>query len=157
MLKIDRGARKFIRLDRNSLSEVELQERYDIQRMIRQSPEEFFAEIGERLLLVGEEICPSDFCDDRIDLLALDSLGSAVIIEIKRGSNRFQLLQALAYAGMIAKWQPDRFANERSTLTNKSVQEIKDEIAEFLAEDAQAIRHLAASFQRSGRIGLPNP
>jgi hypothetical protein len=139
MLKIDRSAKKFTRLNHNSLSQVELQERYDIQRMIRQSPAEFFAEIGERLLLVGEEICPADFCDDRIDLLALDSLGSAVVIEIKRGSNRFQLLQALAYAGMIAKWQPERFKNERSTLTNKSPEEIHDEIEEFLAEDAQAI------------------
>ncbi len=70
MLKIDRSAKKFVRLSHNSLSEVELQERYDIQRMIRQSPAEFFAEIGEKLLLVGEEICPTEFCDDRIDLLA---------------------------------------------------------------------------------------
>ncbi len=62
-----------------------------------------------------------------------------MVIEIKRGSNRFQLLQALSYAGMLAKWQPDRFITERSTLTNKTSEEVRDEIDEFLAEDAQAI------------------
>jgi hypothetical protein len=139
MLKIDRSAKKFVRLSDNSLSKVDLQERYDIQRMIRQSPAEFFAEIGEKFLLIGEEICPTEFCHVRIDLLALDSLGSAVVIEIKRGSDRLQLLQALSYAGMLAKWQPDRFITERSTLTNKTTEEVRDEIDEFLAEDAQAI------------------
>jgi hypothetical protein len=128
MLRIDRSAKKFIRLDRNSLTEAELKERYDIQQMIRQSPLEFSEEIGVPLLLVGEEIRPTDFCDDRIDLLAIDNLGSAVILEIKRGTDRYELLQSLGYAGMVAKWPAEQFISERSKLTNKPPQEVKDEI-----------------------------
>jgi hypothetical protein len=139
MLKIDRTGKKFVRLNKNTMTEENLKERYDLQRMIRQSPIEFFAELGEELLLINEEICPTDFCDDRIDLLALDKLGAAVVIEIKRGSNKLQLLQAIAYAGMLSKWQPERFIEERSKLTGNSAQAIKDEIEEFLAEDAEGL------------------
>ena len=42
--------------------------------------------MGEALLLLGEEVKPDSFVDDRIDLLALDQQGASVIIELKRGS-----------------------------------------------------------------------
>ena len=58
----------------------------NLQPMIRNAPREFFAELGEQLLPLGEEIRPSEVVDDRIDLLALDADGAAVIIELKRGA-----------------------------------------------------------------------
>ena len=102
MLRIDRANHRLLPLRAKPLSELGLLERQDIQRMIRESADDFFAEMGEPLKLVGEEIKPSEVVNDRIDLLAIDKYGAAVIIELKRSNNKLHLLQALAYAGMIA-------------------------------------------------------
>ncbi len=76
--------------------------------MIRNSPADFFAELGEGLLPVVEESRPSEVVDDRIDLLALDRDGSAMLAKFKRGAHKLQLLQALSYAAMVADWNPAR-------------------------------------------------
>ena len=105
MLRIDRNQKSLIPMTNQSLGEAGLKERYDLQQLMRQNADAFFAEMGEKLLLVGEEVCPTDVVDDRIDLLAVDKEAAVVVIEIKRGSNRFHLLQALSYTAMISKWE----------------------------------------------------
>jgi RecB family endonuclease NucS len=95
VLRVDRQKRTLRRLGERAITDAGYRERDDLQRMIRSSPDAFFDEMGEKLLLVGEEVRPADFVDDRIDLLALDQNGAAVIIELKRSSNKLQLLQAL--------------------------------------------------------------
>jgi hypothetical protein len=112
VLKIDRQNHKFQRLLTPSLSDALITERYDLQELIFNSPDDFFAELGQKLFLIGKEIEPTENVQDRIDLLAVDPEGNAVIIELKRGSHRLQLLQAISYAGMIAKWQPDDVLNQ---------------------------------------------
>ena len=82
-------------------------ERYDLQECIANSPDEFFAEMGEELFLVGTEIMPSKDVQDRIDLLTIDREGKVVVIELKRGSNKLQMFQAVSYAGMISNWDPE--------------------------------------------------
>ena len=62
MLRIDRTARAFQALEQRSLPEVGIRERSDLQQMIRATPDPFFRELGERLLLVGEELRPAEFC-----------------------------------------------------------------------------------------------
>ena len=68
-------------MDQRLLPDVGIRERSDLQQMIKASPEPFFRELGERVLLIGEELRPAEFVDDRIDLLAVDETGCAVIIE----------------------------------------------------------------------------
>lgn len=109
MLRIDRQKKGFTRLETPKLAEVSITERNDLQEYICNSPEAFFQEIGHALFLIDKELQPSDDVEDRIDLLALDKEGHAVIIELKRGNHKLQMFQAISYAGMVAKWRPDDF------------------------------------------------
>lgn len=102
MVKISKTDKRFTRLNTPSLSEAAILERCDLQEYIFNSQGEFYQEIGQDFWIVGKEVSPSDAVADRIDLLAVDSDGVAVIIELKRGSHRLQLFQAISYAGMIA-------------------------------------------------------
>lgn len=139
MLRIDRGGKSLAPLDQGRIADVGLQERYDIQRMIRQSPDSFFREMGEPLLLIGEEIRPADAVDDRIDLLAIDEQGAADVIELKRGSNKLHLVQALSYAVMVAKWERGRLALEYSRSFGRSLEESEQQIEEFLDEEVTSL------------------
>jgi len=103
MLKIDRDKQSFSVLDTPTLADASITERYDLQEFISNSPVEFFKEIGQELFLLGKEIEPSKTVQDRIDLLAVDEEGTLVVVELKRGSHRLHMLQAISYAGMISQ------------------------------------------------------
>jgi hypothetical protein len=111
VLKIDRQKQHFTRLVTPSLADASISERYDLQEYICNSPDAFFEEIGQTLFLIAKEIQPSDDVEDRVDLLALDKEGQAVIVELKRGHKKLQMFQAISYAGMVATWEPDEFLN----------------------------------------------
>ena len=142
MLRIDRKTRNLTRLQNPRLPEAGIQERYDLQQMIRNCSDAFFQEIGEKLLLVGEEVQPSNFVEDRIDLLAVDQEGASVVLELKRSGHKLQLLQALSYAGMIAKWSRDDFIQARQRLTGKPVREVEEDMEQFLLENAGNVNEL---------------
>ena len=135
MLRIDRNEKKLIRLEARTLPDQGITEAYDLQKMIRNSPDAFFREMGEKLLLVGEEVRPATFVDDRIDLLAVDQQGSLVVIELKRGSHKLQLLQALAYAGMVSQWEHEQIVAQRQKFVSLAEEEAEEEIEQFLLED----------------------
>ena len=109
MLRIDREQKTFGTLNVVSLADAAILERYDLQEYICNSLDAFFAEIGLKLFIIANEVNPSDAVQDRIDILALDKEGRAVIIELKRGNDKFHLLQAISYAGMVAHWESDAF------------------------------------------------
>jgi len=68
--------------------------------------------LGERLLIIGRQVMIPDI-RDRLDVLALDSQGKAVIVELKRGAVDDPVdIQALRYASYIAKWRFQDFENQ---------------------------------------------
>ncbi len=125
MLKIDRKNQNLSLLEAPSLAESDITERYDLQEFIANSSDEFFKEIGEELFLIGKEVLPSTTVQDRIDLLAIDKSGMCVVIELKRGNNKLQMMQAISYAGMVSHWSPDDFLD----LLNEEEQ---DALVDFL-------------------------
>ncbi len=139
MLRVDRSSKSLTSLSQKSFPEAGWRERDDLQQMIRNSPSAFFDEMGEKLLLIGEEVRLADFVEDRIDLLAIDEEGNLVVIELKRGAHKLQLLQAIAYAAMIAKWDPSQILAERLKLTGASADDIESEIDNFLNESMQSL------------------
>jgi len=152
MLRIDRKNQGFTLLETPSLAEVSISERYDLQEFISNSPDAFFQELGLEVFLVGKEIMPSKSVQDRIDLLAVDKEGSSVVIELKRGNNKLQLLQAISYAGMISQWSADEFLG----LMSKDRQEMLADFLEVDLEDvnrAQRIVLIAEEFDYALLVG----
>lgn len=153
MLRVDKTKRTLQPLELRSLPDAGWKERQDLQQMIRNSPEAFFGEMGESLLLLGEEIRPAELVEDRIDLLAIDPRGIPVVIELKRGSNKLQLLQAVSYAAMVSKWEGSRLVELRQALTGRSQQETEAEIEEFTIDyweklnESQRIVLIAEDFE----------
>ena len=120
MLLVDRKGKTFHPIQSSNFSDLKVLERSDLQKMILSSPESFFKEMGESLKLLGEEVRPSEFIANRIDLLAIDPDGTVVVIELKRDKDRYQLLQALSCAGMIAKWKPDDLIERFTAFSHKT-------------------------------------
>jgi RecB family endonuclease NucS len=85
------------------MSEADMKERADLQQLIYRNPDQFFqTECNEDVFVLNQEVIPSDRVGDRIDILAVDSKGKTVVIELKRGSDKLQLLQAISYAAMVS-------------------------------------------------------
>ena len=67
--------------------------------------------LGEPLLIIGRQVMIPEI-RDRLDILALDPQGRAVIIELKRGKLKDPVdMQALRYASYISKWSFEDFEN----------------------------------------------
>lgn len=63
--------------------------------------------LGERLLIFGRQVQIPEV-NDRIDLLALDTNGKVVIIELKKGKLKHPVdIQSLRYASYVSRWEYD--------------------------------------------------
>ncbi len=82
-----------------TFKEEDLQERADLQRMLRDQPEA----LEEGLFIVAEEFGDWEESNRRIDLLALDGKNRLVVIELKRSDyDSLMDLQAIRYAAMVS-------------------------------------------------------
>jgi hypothetical protein len=139
MLRIDKTKKRLIRLEKPTMTEVGLTERGDLQEMIKNNPDAFFSEMGEKLLLLGDEVKPTDFVQDRIDLLAIDQQGTLVVIELKKGSNKLHLLQALSYAAMVSRWDSVKIMNTLQSRRGNTEEEVEELVEQFLLQDVATL------------------
>ena len=103
--------------------------------------------------MIDKEVLPSDDVEDRIDILALDKEGQAVVIELKRGNNKLQMFQAISYAGMIASWEPKEFLD---FLTAERIEKLQEEFLEVDIEEINRHQRLilvAEQFDYSVLVG----
>jgi len=76
--------------------------------------------LGEPLLIIGRQVMIPD-TKDRLDLLAVDPQGQAVIIELKRGKLKDPVdIQALRYASYISKWKFEHFESVARNFLGKA-------------------------------------
>ena len=76
--------------------------------------------LGEPLLILGHQVRVPDI-NDRMDILALDPQGNAVIIELKIGHLKDPVdMQSLKYASYVSKWGFEDFERELSNFKNKT-------------------------------------
>lgn len=95
-------------LERGSFASFGLQERGDLQRLLRDS----VSVIAPETLVISEEFSNWDRSDRRIDLLALDKQARLVVIELKRtADDSLADLQALRYAAMVSHMTFDEAAD----------------------------------------------
>lgn len=126
MLKLDPSTKTLVPVSSTTLTQANILERTHLQEAIVQSWDAFISEMGyEELFLVGSEIVPHDSCRDRIDLLAISRDGTPVVFELKRHRDRLQLLQAISYAAMIAKWDAARFLAALGTKDDEDAEELR--------------------------------
>jgi hypothetical protein len=75
--------------------------------------------LGEPLLVIGRQVLIPD-TKDRLDVLAIDPQGNAVVIELKRGKLRDPVdVQALRYASYVSKWKFEDFENQARNFFGK--------------------------------------
>lgn len=133
----------FTPIKRVSFVEQAIQERYDLQRVLRTH----IQVIGDDLYVLAEEFSDWDDSKRRIDLLAIDRDANLVVIELKRSNDGGHMeLQAIRYASMIStmtferavevharyltKLQPHHTTGEDATITHA-----RDQILTFLKWD----------------------
>jgi len=89
-------------LSKSTFSELNMGERSDIQRLLREKIEV----ISPDTLVIAEEFSDWDSSRRRIDLLGIDKDANIVVIELKRTEDGgFMDLQAIRYAAMVANMQ----------------------------------------------------
>jgi hypothetical protein len=128
MLRFDVSKKEFTSLDQCAMKGENILERYDFQAAIVKSWERVKSFLGlPTAFLIGQEITPHHSVGDAIDLLAFDPEDSSLtVIELKRGKQKLQLLQAVSYASMVATWGKDQLIESIQRDINPDPEELID-------------------------------
>ncbi|HTK37902.1 MAG TPA: hypothetical protein VL325_05370, partial [Pyrinomonadaceae bacterium] len=130
MLKFNVQNKTLESLQVSAMRQENILERNDFQEAIVQSWEAVRNYLSmPSAYLIGQEFNPHDSVGDRIDLLAFDpDSSSLVVIELKRDRNKFQLLQSLSYAAMVATWDKEQLIAKIQRDINPNPSELIDDI-----------------------------
>ena len=113
LFRIKPGSRESERIKEVEFAQLGLRERRDIQEWIAANP----GILGEDLLIIGKEFSGFDLTNERPDLLAVDSSGKLVVIELKRDDT-----------GGNVHWQAIKYA---SYFRHATYEQILDVLAEY--------------------------
>jgi len=127
-MRFNKHGKTLERLASSDLKANAILERSDLQQAIINSWTDFKKELGELdLYLIGEEVVPHDDINNRIDILAYSAEENiAVVIELKRGKHKMQLLQSISYAAMISSWTSEKLLSEAQRQNVPELQDLED-------------------------------
>ena len=111
---------------------VGFQERRDIQEWIADNP----SILGEELLIIAKEFSGFDRTSERPDLVAVDTDGNVVVIELKRDDTGANVhWQAIKYASYFQRAKPEDIIELLAVNTKISEEEAIDRLRKHLDSD----------------------
>jgi len=146
-------------LRKTTFSQMQIQERRDLQRLLRES----VGVIAPDTLVIAEEFGEWSESKRRIDLLGIDRSANLVVIELKRTEDGGHMeLQALRYAAMVSTMTFDQAVDvfERyQSQAGRDDMDARSELLEFLGWDepdhdqfAQDVKIVLASAEFSREL-----
>jgi hypothetical protein len=141
---IDPQAQTALEVSTATLAGLKLRERYDLQEWVLGNPRL----LGEDLLVITSEFSGFDRTSERLDVLAIDTRGKLVIVELKRSA-----------VGTHAELQALRYAAYCSNLSLNDVAELHAEYLRKRGEDLShddALAHIREFVEAPGFEALDN-
>ena len=131
LFRVDPKSRAADRIEEVDFGQLGLQERRDIQEWVAANP----GILGDDLLIIGKEFSGFDRSNERLDLVAIDSGGVLVVIELKRDDT-----------GADAHWQAIKYASYFQHATADAIIEMAASYKGIPEKDAenQLLQHLGA-------------
>ncbi len=146
IFSVDKHLETAIQIESGNFTDFGIWERRHIQEWIRQNTDI----LGEDLLIVSMEFDRFANSNDRLDLLALDTSGNLVVVELKRDLFAgYADLQALRYAAMVSSMTIDQLAHYYSVYKSKydseiiSLDDAKSQLLSFV--DAEEFSDLSST------------
>ena len=139
LFRIDPQNHQPDRIEEVDFAGLGFRERRDIQEWVAANP----SILSDDLLIVGKEFSGFDRTGERLDLLAVDSDGKLVIIELKRDDTGADAhWQAIKYASYFQRASDDDIVGMAMELWNVSQGEAVAQLLQHLgADDLNALNH----------------
>ena len=132
LYRINPETKQSDRIEEVEFTQLGLRERRDIQEWVADNP----GILGDDLLIVGKEYSGFDRTDERLDLLAVDTDGKLVIIELKRDDSGTDAhWQAIKYASYFQRATVENIVDMAATYWEKSREDMVAELLKHLGTD----------------------
>ena len=132
LFRINPESKESEKITEVDFAQLGLQERWDIQEWIAANP----SILGDNLLIVGKEFSGFDRTNERLDLLAVDSDGALVVIELKRDHSGTDVhWQAIKYASYLRHAKPEDIVRMLVNYGNVTEANAVDIILQHLGSD----------------------
>ena len=132
LFRIEPETRKSNRIQEVEFSQLGFQERRDIQEWVAENP----GILGDDLLIIQKEFSGFDLTNERLDLLAVDSFGRLVIIELKRDDSGSDAhWQAIKYASYFHRASAEDIVRMAAAYRDESTEECVDALRKHLGAD----------------------
>ena len=129
LFRVDPKTKVSAKVNEVDFSHLGLHERRDIQEWIVANP----GILGDDLLIIAKEFSDFDKTNDRLDLLAVDTDGKLVIIELKRDySGADAHWQAIKYASYLRQTTPEDILRMLANYEHVSEAEAESELLEHI-------------------------
>ena len=132
LFRINPETRASERITEVDFSQLGFRERRDIQEWVAGNP----GILGDDLLIVGKEFSGFDRTGERLDLLAVDTNGRLVIIELKRDDSGTDAhWQAIKYASYFRRTTAEQIIAILAQHSGSSIEDAENKILEHLNDD----------------------